>query len=170
MDSCASVDKQRVATENRRQVRRFLVVGGLSVAVDFVGYALLVLLWIPTPIAKGLSYIAGMVLGYFGNKHWTFGSRRRSISEPAAFAVLYAVTLVVNIGINSAVMAVLGPEVRVLAFLVATGTTTVLNFLGMRLVAFRAGIHNRLTTERHVPSAVRAPHGARIPTHELVNR
>ena len=39
MDSPASVDKQRLAGENRRQVRRFLVVGGLSVALDFYLFA-----------------------------------------------------------------------------------------------------------------------------------
>ena len=64
-----------------------------------------------------------------------------------AFVVLYAVTLVVNIMINSAVIETVGTGLSVLAFLVATGTTTILNFLGMRLVAFRAGIHNRLATE-----------------------
>jgi putative flippase GtrA len=156
------------SSENRRQVRRFLLVGGLSVAVDLVVYALLALLWMPTPVAKGLSYVAGMVLGYFGNKYWTFGSRRRSIREPLAYSVLYAITLAVNIGLNSAVLSVTGGRLALLAFLVATGFTTVLNFLGMRLVAFRAGIRSRLEAEQHSP--VPRPHATRIPTQELVNR
>ena len=49
-------------------------------------------------------------LGYFGNKHWTFRSRRRSIREPVAFVVLYAITLVVNIVINSAVIETVGRD------------------------------------------------------------
>ncbi len=135
--------------ENRRQVSRFLVIGGLSVAVDFAVYLFLIgSLGFATHTAKGLSYAVGMVLGFVGNKYWTFGSVQRSATEPITYGVLYATTLLVNIGVNAAVLAVFGLGAKLFAFLVATATTTVLNFLGMRLVTFRAGIQDRLAAER----------------------
>jgi len=130
--------------ENRRQVGRFLIIGGSSAATDLACYLLLIgPLAMSVHAAKGLAYLAGMVVGYFGNKYWTFGSARRSLSEPAAYMALYATTLLVNIGINSLALFVLGTRYQILAFLAATATTMVLNFLGLRLVTFRVGIRER---------------------------
>lgn len=158
-----SLPAQRIsALENQRQVLRFLVVGGTSVAVDLASYvALLATLSLSASLAKGLSYLLGMAVGFAGNKYWTFGSARRSASEPFTYAVLYAVTLAVNIGVNAAVLSISGGW-KLPAFLVATGVTTVLNFLGMRLVTFRHGIQDRLrqqagATAPHSPGAPHAP-------------
>ena len=149
------------AQENKRQIVRFLVVGLVSVAVDLACYMFLgTILFFATSVAKGISYLAGMAVGFVGNKYWTFGSARRSASEPVTYVVLYVVTLAVNIGVNSAVLSITGGW-TVPAFLLATGVTTVLNFLGMRLITFRDGIQDRLRAQRgaHSPShAVPAPH------------
>jgi putative flippase GtrA len=153
---------ERLSTqENKRQIVRFLVVGLVSVAVDLACYMFLgTILFFATSVAKGISYLAGMAVGFVGNKYWTFGSTRRSASEPVTYVVLYIVTLAVNIGVNSAVLGMTGGW-TVPAFLLATGVTTVLNFLGMRLVTFRDGIQDRLRAQSGGPSqphAVPAPH------------
>ena len=143
MSSQVGMDRYNTP-ENRRQVGRFLIMGGSSAATDFACYLLLTeRLAISVHTAKGLAYLAGMVVGYFGNKYWTFGSARRSLSEPAAYVALYATTLLVNIAINSGSLFLLGSRYKILAFLTATGTTMVLNFLGLRLVTFRVGIRQR---------------------------
>jgi putative flippase GtrA len=134
----------RVDQATRRQVSRFAVVGGASVAVDLAVYWLLSSAAIlPADAAKACSYAAGVVLGFCGNKWWTFGSRRRSASEPVVYIMLYAATLAVNVGCNRAVLALIGESGKLGAFLVATGLTTVLNFLGMKLVTFRRGAAER---------------------------
>jgi putative flippase GtrA len=92
--------------------------------------------------SKAISYLAGVVVGFVLNKNWTFRSSRRTWIEPVSYLLLYAVTLGVNIGCNSLVLVWLADQTA-LAFLVATGVTTVLNFLGMRLVTFRKGIEQR---------------------------
>lgn len=142
-------DKQRAAA-TRRQVARFAVVGGGSVAVDLFVYWLLTTSTAMLPdVAKGLSYGTGVVLGFCGNKWWTFESRRRNASEPIVYLLLYAITLGVNVGCNRAVLALLGQDAAMWAFLFATGVTTVLNFLGMKLVTFRQRAHepDRVATE-----------------------
>ena len=55
------------------------------------------------------------------------------------FVALYVSTLAINVGVNSGAMAVLGDRefAFVLAFLLATGTSATLNFVGMRSFVFR---------------------------------
>ncbi len=131
--------------ESRKQLLRFLVVGTSSVAVDFVAYRLLLASAWPWDVAKGASYLAGVVVGFFGNKWWTFESSRRSAAEPILYFVLYSITLAVNVVCNRGALFALGEGGGVWAFLFATGVTTVLNFLGMRFVTFRRGVEDRRT-------------------------
>lgn len=141
--------------ETLTQLKRFLVIGLSSVAVDLATYAAMVR-WggVQTDVAKGISYILGMIVGFIGNKLWTFRSARKSATEPITYIVLYAITLAVNIGVNRGLLsagAAAFPEagargtlvIAAFAALTATGVTTIINFLGMRFVTFRAGIQDR---------------------------
>jgi putative flippase GtrA len=132
------------AQETRKQLARFLVVGTVSVLVDLAAYRLFgsAFGW-RMDIAKGISYWAGVVVGFIGNKAWTFESSSKSLREPISYVALYAVTMIVNIACNRAALAVLGSDAVTTAFLFATGVTTVLNFLGMKLVTFRQGVDDR---------------------------
>lgn len=133
-------------SRERRQVTRFLVIGCCTTATDLTIYMLLTSLGLLSPSpAKGSSYLSAMVFGFFGNKLWAFQSNRRSLDEPLAFFGLYGTTLLVNVGLNALGLAVLGHSVpaRLMAFVAATGVTTVLNFLGLRFVAFRRGIEEQ---------------------------
>lgn len=132
------------ARETRKQLARFLVVGTLSVLVDLAIYRLLgaALGW-RMDVAKGISYWAGVVVGFVGNKLWTFESSSKSLREPISYLALYAITMLVNIGCNRAALAVLGAESVAIAFLFATGVTTVLNFVGMKLFTFKAAVEDR---------------------------
>lgn len=129
--------------ETCKQLLRFLVVGSTSVAVDFLVYRLLSAGLLSRDVAKAVSYLAGVVVGYFGNKWWTFESARRSAAEPILYLAFYAGTLAVNVACNRAALAILGEKRGVWAFLFATGVTTVLNFLGMKRVTFRRGVDDR---------------------------
>jgi putative flippase GtrA len=133
--------------ENQRQVSRFLVIGFASVGVDFGCYQLLSWAGFPSPAAKGTSYLAGMLLGFLGNKFWTFRSARRSAAEPLSYILLYALTLLINVAAHTAVLRMTGPGGAATAFLFATSLTTVLNFAGMKWFAFRIGIQQRQTRE-----------------------
>jgi putative flippase GtrA len=134
--------------ETAKQVRRFIVIGVLSVLIDFTVYMLLTRLELSWDVSKGVSYVAGMVFGFIGNKLWTFESARRSPAEPVTYLMLYTTTLGVNVLVNRIVLLVLAgwlPSgwVKGLAFLVATGVTTILNFVGMKWITFRVGVRQR---------------------------
>ena len=136
------------------QLARFVVVGSASVSVDLGVYALLTafspLAW---SLAKGISYAAGVIVGFFGNKFWTFESPRRSAAEPAMYLLLYAGTLLLNMGCHQLALTTFGPKQKLLAFLFATGVTMITNFLGMKYVAFRRGIETQHRLQPQNPLA-----------------
>ena len=125
----------------RRQLLIFLVVGGLTVVIDFLCYR--GLMWAvgltPGP-AKAVSFVCGTVFAYFANRAWTFGQQRHAAGSAWRFALLYALSLGANVAVNAAALALLaGWSYAVqLAFLLATGVSTCLNFAGMKLFVFKS--------------------------------
>ncbi len=127
--------------DSTRHVYRFATVGVGCVALDFVLYTALTMAGMPTHPAKGLSYLSGTVVGFIANKWWTFGSQRKTVAEPVSYLAVYATTLGINLLVNGWVLHHTGHWL--LAFLIATGITTVGNFLGLRWITFRIGIRQR---------------------------
>jgi putative flippase GtrA len=119
------------------ELGRFLIVGLTTVAIDFTVYRLLLATGLVVGLAKTAGFIAGTVFAYFANKKWTFGVQRTGVDaiEAARFAAVYAVSLAANVTTNGVVLHFL-PSI-VLAFLVATGVSATMNFLGMKFLVFR---------------------------------
>lgn len=120
------------------QLKRFAVAGGCAVVTDASSYNLL-LPFVSTPLAKGTSFVLGSCVAFVANKYWTFRSSDSSIREIPLFVLLYGSTLGANVATNHAVLHVL-PGAKIVGFLVATGVSTILNFVGQRFIVFRAGI------------------------------
>lgn len=119
-----------------KEFGRFLVTGIGAVLTDFIVYQLLCFI-ISVDIAKSLGFIAGSILAYIVNKLWTFEQTEKSHSELIRFIVLYTSTFVINVLVNRMSLNFLQSEYSTeLAFIVATGTSTVLNFIGMKFFVF----------------------------------
>ena len=120
------------------QVWRFLVTGGLSAVVDFGLYVLLLDLGLHVNIAKTRSFIAGTTTAYLINRRWTFQAPP-SRSRFLAVCALYATTYCAQVGINYVFFTLWdGKAWRVpVAFVIAQGTATVINFAVQRTVIFR---------------------------------
>jgi putative flippase GtrA len=119
------------------EIPRFLVAGSSAVLVDTVVYfALVSTVTFNFNVAKAISFISGAIVAFFLNKFWTFKQKRRSWTEVFRFALLYLATLVVNVLVNALVLKV-APTGITLAFLAATGTSTILNFCGQKWQVFR---------------------------------
>ncbi len=123
-----------ITPELKKQLFRFVIVGCTAVATDFISYTFL-LTFLDYAPAKSISFILGTVVAYLCNKHWTFERPKHSQKEVYRFVVLYTTTLGVNVGINHATL-LFFPGLVLIAFLCATGTSTILNFIGQRWWVF----------------------------------
>ncbi|BBZ02238.1 membrane protein [Mycolicibacterium chitae] len=122
----------------KTQVLRFVVTGGFSAIVDFGLYIALLAAGLHVNLAKTLGFVAGTTTAYLINRRWTFQappSRARFV----AVMVLYALTYVVQIGINYLFyLEFAGRPWQVpVAFVIAQGTATVINFVVQRAIIFR---------------------------------
>ncbi|MFE6922766.1 GtrA family protein [Nocardia sp. NPDC057663] len=123
----------------KTQIVRFTLTGGLSAIVDYGIYSLLLnLLGLPVSLAKAISFVAGTTTAYLINRRWTFKAEP-SRARFLAVVALYAVTFAVQVGINAVLYFALPDEWwrQPLAFVIAQGTATVINFVVQRLVIFK---------------------------------
>lgn len=125
----------------RRELTLFLIIGSLTVLIDFLAYRGLVLVGLMgIDIAKAIGFFIGTVFAYFSNRFWTFGHKPHAAGSAWRFTLLYAATLGANVSVNALALTQLGDAATAIhvAFLLATGVSASLNFLGMKLFVFKA--------------------------------
>ena len=124
----------------------FLIVGLLTVGIDFGVYRSLVYL---KPhllgninIAKGLGFIGGTIFAYFANRYWTFRQQNTSAGSVPRFALVYVLGFIANIAVNYLCLysfsglSIVAHLAILIAFILATGVSATLNFLGMKFFVF----------------------------------
>ena len=123
------------ALTNKKELSRFVVGGTSAVITDYLTYRLMAYAGLDVSAAKLISFILGSFVGFTINKYWTFESTGKIQKELAKYTLLYTVTAGLNVAVNHVA---LGQGLPVwLAFLFATGASTVANFLGQKFFVFR---------------------------------
>lgn len=125
----------------RRELFVFFIVGSLTVLIDFLAYRSLV--WVELmgiDLAKATSFLIGTAFAYFANRFWTFGHKPHTPGSAWRFIIFYAASLGANVFVNALVLLLLDDVTAaavLVAFLLATGVSASLNFLGMKLFVFK---------------------------------
>lgn len=117
------------------QVGRFVVSGLLATASDALAYTLLQRAGLTPDPAKAGSFVVGTAVAFLLARFWTFAGAERRAGQGIAFAALYLTAFAVNVSANH--LGLWAGLPGVVAFVAATGCSTVLNFLGQKFVVFR---------------------------------
>src|SRR5699024_2083630 len=126
-----------------QQIFRFILTGGLSAIVD-LGSTLFLrfVVGMTDSGSKAIGFVLGTLTAYMINRRWTFNAAP-STKRFVITMVTYALTFAVQVGLYKLCIPWLeGMElsplvVRLISFVIAQGTATVLNFLIQRFVIFR---------------------------------
>jgi putative flippase GtrA len=113
----------------------FLIAGCSAVLTDVTVYYLLIHV-LNHNFSKGISFVCGSMIAFLLNKFFTFKKNRLSMKEILTFCILYLSTLVINIFVNGFVLS-FEPNYLFFAFLIATGVSTILNYIGQKFWVFK---------------------------------
>ncbi len=127
----------------KREITVFLIVGFITVLVDFLSYRTLIRLeFININLSKAISFLTGSFFSYAANRFFTF---KDNIYMPLSFwrfTILYLSTLVLNVFINLLILNIFSnfKNSFKFAFLLATCASACLNFLGMKYFVFKSKV------------------------------
>ncbi|MFW0789702.1 GtrA family protein [Gordonia sp. CPCC 205333] len=133
------VEEMRDDVDLRTAIIRFIITGAGSAVLD-LGLTQLLQFGFGTSewIAKACGFILGTTVAYLVNRRWTFKADPNT-ARFVAVVVLYLVTFVVNVGVYTWLLHVFGDSriYSIVAFVIAQGIATVINFVVQRAVIFK---------------------------------
>ena len=118
----------------QKELIRFIVTGLLAVTTDLFSYWAMLDI-VSSDIAKGSSFILGSIVAYFMNKMWTFDNKSTVNTTIFNFILLYSLTFTANVFVNHIYLAYTSDFI-IIGFILATATSTILNFIGMKFWVF----------------------------------
>jgi len=123
----------------RKEIGIFLIVGLLTVLIDFLIYRLIICIICSYNYSKALGFISGTIFSYFANRAFTFSHVKWVWGSAIRFSLLYLSTLGTNVLVNHILLSIFnGLQWKVeIAFLLVTSLTATLNFLGMKFYVFK---------------------------------
>ncbi len=136
------IDERESPLSLHAQLVRFVLTGGLSAIVDFGLLVTLMYFGLGHTAAKALSFVAGTTTAYLINRRWTFRAEP-STKRFLAVVVLYALTFALQVGLFSVLFDLLTRQglsrlaVQVVAFVIAQGVATTVNFIVQRAFIFK---------------------------------
>ena len=126
----------------KKEIFRYLIVGFSTVILDFLVYHFL-LNWLDFNFAKAISFTSGTIWSYNINRSWTFAIGKTNITHFIKFWLVHMSSLIINVLTNNITLRYIadhdGFKIRS-AFLIATATSTIINYLGIKFLVFNKKI------------------------------
>jgi putative flippase GtrA len=106
-------------------------VGLAATLLDLGSYFVMTEFGVSENLAKALSFLGGTLTGYLGNTKFTFSD---SSPSPLKYLLTYSFSLLINVGVNATAFSMW--DSHLLGWIMATASSTTVNFLGLRYYAF----------------------------------
>ncbi|HUW72093.1 MAG TPA: GtrA family protein [Candidatus Humimicrobiaceae bacterium] len=133
------------------QIAKFVLVGALNTMIDLGALNFLMSIsgiytGVFYSIFKGLSFLTASTNSYFWNKHWTFEKREEAFvrQEYFKFLVIVGIGFLINVGIATFVVNIIGPQFGIseelwanVGAFVAILFAWVWNFTGAKFIVFK---------------------------------
>ena len=124
----------------KKQLKRFIVVGSATVAIDYFIYLFLVSRYGQYFYFKGISFTVGATFSYICNSLFSFEQGRLSKRQLVKFILTYVFSLLCNVHVNRLMLSLPWHSFEhislYVSFVVATFTSTMLNFTLMASYVF----------------------------------
>lgn len=143
-----------------KNLKRFLIVGGITTSFN---YLLFFLLWqwgIGYAISAIIGYCSGIAMGYILNKAWAFENTEKHSTQ---IIIQYIALYIITLGLNIATLVILVEWVSIhalIANIIAIGISTITNFLGLKFLIFAK---NRPTLLAKIPPLFEQPPSIHLP-------
>ena len=137
--------------KTRKQLKYFVHIGILTVLIDYLFYNFSQKINLNITEAKAFGFISGTVFAFLANRNITFRNHNNIWGHLYKFIILYSGTLFINVTINNNLLNWLTDfhyKVQ-LSFLIATSTSAIINFIGMKYFVFFIKIQNKKTFEKN---------------------
>ena len=123
-----------------RQITVFLIVGILTVSIDYVTYTIILASELTSvSLAKGVGFFSGSVFAYLANRLFTFRATNSQKVAIIRFIVVYLSSLAANVLVNSCSLHYMQTYSFAIpfSFCVALCISVPMNFVGMKYFVFR---------------------------------
>lgn len=123
--------------ETGMQFGRFAVVGTVSTAINYLIFLLLTFAHLNYLLAATTGYLAGVLAGFSFNRAWTFASKGGRVSRQLP---LYFIIYLASLGVSILFLKFLVETLFIkplIANIGAIGLSTIMNFIGSKLLVFR---------------------------------
>lgn len=117
---------------------KYLICGGISTGIDFLGYMILSN-HINISIAKLISMCIASIISFILNKYWTFQDTQKVTRLQM---LQYILTQLANVTVNVAANKIIYTlsDLKVLAFIIATGIAMIANYFMQKVIVFKRGM------------------------------
>ena len=122
-----------------RQVLIFIIIGLITVLIDYLTYRCLFFFFSNVNIAKSIGFAFGSIFSFVTNRKITFNIKEHFSIHLIKFTLLYLNSMLINVFVNSILLELLiKSNLKVqISFIFATIISATINFIGMKYVVFK---------------------------------
>jgi putative flippase GtrA len=122
-----------------KQLKYFLIIGFVTVLIDYSIYRSLIFLESKIGIAKSIGFVFGTIFSFVANRNLTFNVKNNFFGHLIKFSLLYFTSMMFNVFVNSISLELFtNSNLKVqISFILATIISAIINFGGMKYLVFK---------------------------------